>query len=179
VAEAAGFTKGAVYTHFEGKAELFLALLDRHWADMTQELQALPALLGMPAPPQDQPDQGRFLADLKVNRNWNMIFLEYFLYALRTKGAEKEIASRYRALREELRRNLDGALAAGGKTAETPSRDIPWILFSLGLGLSIQAYLDPRDLPPGIYERFLSRLFAVKDAEPPVPPGPIRSAEPQ
>jgi AcrR family transcriptional regulator len=164
VAEEAGFTKGAIYAHFEGKDGLFLALLDRRWADMTRELQGLAGLLGLPGPKEGQADQGRFLADIEANRNWNLIFLEYFLYALRNKGAEKEIAARYRALRDDLKRDLDAALAARGSATDTPTRDIPWILFGLGLGLSIQAYLDPADFPPGAYERFLSRLFSISDA---------------
>ena len=33
VAEHAGFTKGAFYANFESKEELFLALLDDHFAE--------------------------------------------------------------------------------------------------------------------------------------------------
>jgi len=38
VAEHAGFTKGAFYANFASKEELFLALLDEHFADVLERV---------------------------------------------------------------------------------------------------------------------------------------------
>ena len=44
VAEAAGYTKGAVYSNFANKDELFLALLDQRLAAQLQQVEALYAI---------------------------------------------------------------------------------------------------------------------------------------
>ncbi|HEV2920825.1 MAG TPA: helix-turn-helix domain-containing protein, partial [Actinomycetota bacterium] len=41
VADAAGYTKGAVYSNFANKEELFLALLDQRIAAQLQQVEAL------------------------------------------------------------------------------------------------------------------------------------------
>ena len=53
IGQAAGFTKGAVYSNFESKDELFLALLDREFELRGEQIAtALEAAAATPLPPQ-------------------------------------------------------------------------------------------------------------------------------
>ncbi len=88
VAAAAGFTKGAVYSNFKNKEDLFLALIEANYA---RELGALRETLdGSDIAPADR------LSDFvglirnefeQVPANWNALYLEFVLYAMRNPAA--------------------------------------------------------------------------------------------
>src|SRR5580698_9295265 len=52
VAAAAGFTKGAVYSNFKNKEDLFLALLERYWIRESEALHG--ALASSDTPPESR-----------------------------------------------------------------------------------------------------------------------------
>ena len=83
IAEAAGYTKGAIYSNFGGKAELFLALVQERRAAMLE--QFFPA-----ADPAAHPDPGERLAAvsdvyrrLVPTESEYALWAEFELYALR------------------------------------------------------------------------------------------------
>src|SRR5690606_2295605 len=94
VAEAAGHTKGAVYSNFAGKNGLFLALLDRHLDDQLAQVEQLAAT--------------RTSAELRANlavsakeqmtsgTAFGLLMLEFWLYAARDAEAKAALADRYR-----------------------------------------------------------------------------------
>src|SRR4051795_9106879 len=65
IAEEAGYSHGAVYSNFDGKADLFLAVLEEYMAERAQELAATQAGL-----PEDAPIEirARALADQWMER---------------------------------------------------------------------------------------------------------------
>jgi AcrR family transcriptional regulator len=88
VAAAAGFTKGAVYSNFKNKEDLFLALIE---AAYTREMAALKeALEGSEVPPEAR--LGDFVGLIRnelsqVPDNWGALYLEFSLYAMRNPAA--------------------------------------------------------------------------------------------
>ena len=84
VAARAGFTKGAVYSNFTSKDDLFLAVLDDH---LDQQMAAIQAELeGGPRPMDEEVPRMR---DLILESLWGddwggALFLEYLLYRART-----------------------------------------------------------------------------------------------
>jgi AcrR family transcriptional regulator len=144
VAEEAGFSKGAVYSNFQGKDALCLAVLDAIHGEVAD------AVLG-------SLDGAAHLEDaLETFDAW----AEARLGDPEWSALEAEFAARSRhdpALREALgernlriRRMVAGAL---GRTCEThglrlpmPVDDVAGALFSLGVGLGLQRALSP-DVP--------------------------------
>jgi len=55
--------------------------------------------------------------------------------------------------------NLAALYQQMGKKPMLPVRELPWSIFSLGIGMMLQFYLDPDSLPSGVYERALQQLL--------------------
>src|SRR4051794_17936580 len=99
VADAAGYTKGAVYSNFATKDELVLALLDQHRAAQLQKLEALDAIESseeLRAALRDWTDQE------PAARDFGVLMIEFSLYAMRNPAAHAELAARYRQVRGRL-----------------------------------------------------------------------------
>src|SRR5947209_2500039 len=82
IAERAGFSTGALYSNFEGKEDLFLALFDQHVAEritaMGQVINETDTPAGRAHGAADQ-----WMAFLRENRDWFLLFIEFWAYAIR------------------------------------------------------------------------------------------------
>ena len=152
VADAAGYTTGALYSNFSGKEALFLALLDRRQADQGEALAASrgdidpgPAVASVAAPLDPEA------------WTWGLLSLEFYLYAMREPRLRPELASRYGTMRAELGNAL--MPADDGRTGWSRS-DLATAAMALSTGLGIQASLDPDAVPPDLFVRVVERLTA-------------------
>ena len=166
VAETAGFSKGAVYSNFDSKEELFFALLDRH---LEQELHAVASLftsgpedVRTPQLPGAAP--APFARHLEETRTWNLLTMEFWLYAMRDERARERLAARYRAARAQLAARLRERSRAEGSSPPVPAEFLAWAVLALGTGLAVQAYLEPGALPDGLYRAVIGQLLG---GEPP------------
>ncbi len=93
VAAAAGFTKGAVYSNFKNKEDLFLALLE---ANRDREMEALYATLeASDSTPEAQlPEFVTLIQDqtTELGMNWDVLYTEFALYAMRNPAAREKLA---------------------------------------------------------------------------------------
>jgi AcrR family transcriptional regulator len=91
VAAVAGFTKGAVYSNFKNKEDLFLALFR---ANYEREMQALRTTLGDSAvPPESRiSDFVSLIRDeTRRARNMGLLYQEFLLYAARNPAAREQL----------------------------------------------------------------------------------------
>jgi len=92
VAAVAGFTKGAVYSNFKNKEDLFLALFK---ANYDREMDAIRAALkASEVPPEARlSDFVALIRDqtVQAGRNFNLLFQEFCLYAARNPEARDEL----------------------------------------------------------------------------------------
>lgn len=147
VAERAGYSKGAVYWHFDGKDELFLALIEEHVDRPLREMVDL--LESAPADRDMAPEASRrFAALIADQRDWILLDNEYWLRAMR----DPKLRRRYAERRSELRAALGDALARRMETlgAASPTVDpdrIATAFIALIVGLAQQALVDPGTVP--------------------------------
>ncbi len=93
VAAVAGFTKGAVYSNFKSKEDLFLALFK---ANYDREMDELRTALGS----SEVPPEARLsdFVDLireqtrQAGSNFGILYLEFWLYAARNPAAREQLA---------------------------------------------------------------------------------------
>jgi AcrR family transcriptional regulator len=94
VAAKAGFTKGAVYSNFKNKEELFLALLE---AIQQREMDALQTTIeASEIPPEARlSDFVNLIRDQTqdLGANWDILYQEFTLYALRNPTAREKLAA--------------------------------------------------------------------------------------
>jgi len=156
IAAQAGFSKGAVYSNFSSKEDLFLALIDRRFA---RDVQAYPGIVDFMTK-QLQFEKGPDFKELVMqDRTWNILLIEFFLYAIRDETNREKLAARLEQLRRIMEENLSALYAQLEKKPMLPIEELPWSLFSLGVGMMLQFYIDPDGLPHAVYERALQHLL--------------------
>ena len=158
VAEEAGFSKGAVYSNFASKEELFMALLDRHLEAELQSVASQFIQRGSPGKAETAVQRRSFATYLEEKRTWNVLTFEFLVYAMRHPAVQERLAARYRIARSELTTLLQGMYQAEGDLPALPIEYIPWALLALGTGLALQAYLEPGALPADLYATIVKRL---------------------
>ena len=87
------------------------------------------------------------------------MYIEFSLYALRHPWAQQQLAERYRVARQELSNRLREKYQAEGGFPAFPIEYLAWALLALGSGLALQAYLEPRALPPDLYATIVTQLL--------------------
>jgi AcrR family transcriptional regulator len=92
IAAAAGFTKGAVYSNFKNKEDLFLALIEAAYA---REMAALKETLeSSDIPPEARLSDFAGLVRSEMQEmpdNWDTLYLEFSLYAMRHPAAREKL----------------------------------------------------------------------------------------
>lgn len=102
VAAVAGFTKGAVYSNFKSKDDLFLALLESRYESGRAGLRAHLETIGWPHRASDF--LGRLVDELDgaTTEHWGPLYEEFLVYAMRNPAARARLAELDRADVESL-----------------------------------------------------------------------------
>ncbi len=165
IAAEAGYTKGAFYAHFASKEDLFLTILDEHFAT---ELARLDAVL---AGAEDPPEEARkaaedFLEHIDANPEWRRLYQEFATHAARHDTFRAEFAARQRALRERMAAVFARWAADFGVTPPVPPAEIAAMTFFMADGFLLDQIIDP-ELDRGLYGRmfevFMHGLMAMTE----------------
>jgi AcrR family transcriptional regulator len=142
VAEAAGYTKGAVYSNFRSKEELFLELLDRRIDRNVERLETV--LLSSSA---DQRPQmlGEIRDSLgKPDREWFLLQAEFMLYAARNEDVRERVADRHHRTRERITELVRTTLEdLGIHEPRVPVDELAQLLLAAASGLNHTGLIDP------------------------------------
>jgi len=156
IAEAAGFTKGAVYSNFGSKDDLFFALLDQqisHRHEMVTELVEDAA-----ARPSPKAVGELLMAELLDNRDWQMIFVEYWLRAMR----DPDLRQRFVEHRRAVRAAIGDAVRHLAFESDVAPASITVLVLALSNGLSIEEFIDPGTVPPDLFGAVLDALTTTR-----------------
>jgi AcrR family transcriptional regulator len=145
IAEAAGYTKGAVYSNFANKDELFLALLDQRLAAQLQQVEALDAIESSEELLAAVP--GRTEEEFAAARDFGVLMLEFSLYAMRNPAARAELAKRYRQLRGRLGELITRRYARHRTSPPMPPEHLAALALATDAGLFLQNAAEPGALP--------------------------------
>lgn len=165
VAATAGFTKGAVYSNFASKDDLFLDLMDSHIELRVRQVQEALARSA------DAASTGRVVGDevtaaLAEDRQWQLLFLDYVLRAARDPAVQERLVEhrhRVRSLITQAVREVMGERTArGGLDAEAVASAI----LALSNGLAIEQIASPGTVPDDLLGRLLQALQPVEFQEP-------------
>ena len=177
IAEAAGFTRGAIYKNFADKEDLFFAVFDR---SIEMNLAAF-------ADRMDSNDASADLDAAALADIWSsvrghdagnyMLELEFRLYAMRNPEVLERYVTHQRAMRALIVRFAQERVAEAGFTPTVPVEEVALIVEAASEGFLAAAYLDP-DLDY-LFARFLELFMPVmvEDASPVAKPArPARRA---
>jgi AcrR family transcriptional regulator len=163
VAATAGFTKGAVYSNFKSKDDLFVAVLEDQIHGQIREVEAL--LGGNPFPDATQLDAIRRLIMPRRDRggiDWMALYLEFVLYALRNPAARTLLQEFRRRTREAVERMVEQGWAALGATPTVSASAVAMISLAIFNGLDLERLVDPDGVPESITEDVLEFLVGAE-----------------
>ncbi|MFD0259356.1 TetR/AcrR family transcriptional regulator [Kitasatospora indigofera] len=173
ICERAGFTRGAFYSNFSSKEELFLALFDEHSERVVARITTLVDSIST----ENLTLQGlvEVLADIEpAERDWYLVTTEFTLYAIRDPQAGWALAQHDARLRAEIARCLTEHLARAGRTLTVDADELARLLIAIREGGLAQSYVEPEQLPPGQLERrFLVPLLTALTRERTSLPDPV------
>jgi AcrR family transcriptional regulator len=172
VASEAGFSKGAVYGHFESKEDLFLAVVEER---IHQRVLAISELLDGRSGPQAQAVEAgeRFMAVLSEERAWVVLTLEFWACAARNPELGPAFTERHRAFRAAVARLIAEQSDRLGITLPMPAERLASAVLALGHGITLEKLADPEQTPDELFGELVSSLFGL--SPPPVGPGPRSS----
>jgi AcrR family transcriptional regulator len=166
IAADAGYTKGAFYSHFASKEDMFLAVLDEHFAAEIERLDTVLVGAGDPAEEARHAAEG-FLANVDADPNWRGLYQEFAVHATRNEAFRVEFAARQRGLRERMASVFARWASDLGVTPPVPPADVAAMTFFMADGFLLDRLVDP-ELDGALYGRmievFLHGLVAMTDA---------------
>jgi AcrR family transcriptional regulator len=136
VAEEAGFTKGAVYSRFDSKADLFLALLQHHVDERIASIQATAA---QPTPEAAQAALGReWPARMRKDLAWSMLVIEFRLHAARVPALNKRYGELHGRLLAVIAATIGELASRSGTVHGLSAPDAARALVAFGTGAVLE-----------------------------------------
>ena len=163
VAATAGFTKGAVYSNFANKDELFLAVFEDRYA---QEQTEMRRVLTEDEQPYELGDHSevfnrvRSVIDRTWDDDWTALYLEFVLYARRNADAAQKLAEVVQRQREMTTKMLEDAYESVEYEPDLPVEVIATISVALFDGLALGRLADPRVFDDAMLTHFLDFTIA-------------------
>ena len=147
VAGTAGFTKGAVYSNFAGKEDLFLAVFEDRYSNEQNEMQRV---LTEQQPPYELGfeesevfSRVRGVIDRTWDDEWTALYLEFVLYAQRNEEAARKLAGSVQRQREMTIAMLDDAYQSVDYVPDLPVPVLATLAVALFDGLALGRLADP------------------------------------
>ncbi len=159
VAEAAGFTKGAVYSNFATKGELFAALLRR---SSEQRVEGQIEALGALSLAQLADLSGPMLQkQAREQSTWDILQIEFWLAAMRDPTLKQLMCEGSDELYERMGETVSKKLAEEGAGSQFSGAELARLVNALGTGLLVQVYLDPESVDPALFGRGIRALAGL------------------
>ena len=149
VATEAGLTKGAIYSSFSSKEQLFFEVLEARWRERLDASRLVEA--------DTRPHAGHALGERLAaftadDPNWHLAFLEFWAASVRGKRANVEDL---RERRRDFRQVIDAELVRAGVDDHVDQLAVT--ILALSNGLAIEGAIDPESTK-GVFAFALERL---------------------
>jgi AcrR family transcriptional regulator len=155
IGQAAGFTKGAVYSNFGSKDELFLALLDREFELRGDQIATALESGGDTAAAAHALSRS-VLDSVHDHADYYVLFVEYWLRAMRDPELRERLIARRRAAAAQQAENFAGSAAA---TSGRPLADLAQLVVTMNLGIAMEEVLRPGTIDPDLLGQLISGLL--------------------
>jgi AcrR family transcriptional regulator len=160
IAAAAGYSKGAVYWHFDGKDDLFFALLDER---VDRPMREAMEMLSSAPPERDMaPEATRLFGELFGGAREVLILdHEYWSLAVRDSRLRARYAKRQRQMRDTFARALEArAEHLGTPQAADNAEELATLLLSIARGLGREKLISPGDVPDHMLGEAFATIYA-------------------
>lgn len=159
VAAAAGFTKGAVYSHFGSKDGLVAALVeDRVSAYLVLGLEAV-SDLDTTLEERAHALGDRLTRAADEQHDWHLLFLELWQRSVRAGTTHGAFLDRRRELHAAVAAAIEGHLQQLGVTTAWDPAELATLLMALANGLALERQVDRAAVPDDLFGRVLAQVL--------------------
>jgi AcrR family transcriptional regulator len=151
IAEEAGYTFGAVYSNFQNKDDLFLAVMDG------ESQRRLPLhvdmLLDAPSLEEGLRASAREYAQYaQQHPNWTAVYVEFWTHAARRPELRRKVAERHERLLDTVTELLEEFARRWRFEFTIPVREVVRGSYALSRGMGLERLLGPQATPLAQFE---------------------------
>lgn len=162
ITRQAGYSRGAFYSNFESKEQLFVELLQaRVYREYQRMIEESPQISSTPL---DALRHGaKQLADRQRDEDsrWLLeLWLELLAHAARHREFADLAASFWSGNRQMLAQLIEANMAEVGQEPPLDPMDLATAQIALDIGLAVQHLVDPEAVPLDLYPKLWELLFA-------------------
>jgi AcrR family transcriptional regulator len=180
IAEAAGYTTGALYSNFDNKEQLFLELMSaRRSRAVARRVTTITQILDE-APGDADPIEAlsRFFVELADrHRDLAPLQAEFWLYAVRHPDAMGVLGARQRQQVDALEHLVARAMDRLGTPPGTSAREVTVVVLGLVQGLVRERRTDRASVPDHLFAQALRWVFAGLRSDPTQAPRAVSPAD--
>jgi AcrR family transcriptional regulator len=169
IAEEAGFSKGAVYSNFTSKEDLFLAVLDEH---VGRQMLDIGGRIDRTGTTDEQvAEAGQLFMDLfQQERTWYLLSFEFLAYAARNPEFQVEFSARQRAQREAIVAMIKEHAEHSESPMPMPAERMAVALEAIANGIALAKLSDEDGVPDDLLGEMFARFVLFDDQTPQTPP---------
>lgn len=154
----AGYTRGAFYSNFESKDELFLAIMKERMDQVARDLAELA----------EQDDVSTILETISEQATTRptqqredvfVLSIEFWLYAMRNPAVRRKVARQYASTRKSMGAAIVEICRRLDISPPLDPGDLAGAVLALDAGLLLQRYIDPKGLPPDLTDQIVRLLL--------------------
>ena len=160
IAAEAGFTRGAVYSNFADKDDLFLAVLDERMAARAEQVRAL-FVDGDPVAFFASLAASNAVRDDDEERTWELLRVEFRLYAARNPHVRPKLVESNRRLLAWVSQAVQAVFEQAGVEPPRPYEELAAVVQGLDEGLGMLRIVDPDSVRPDLFLDTLGLLFEL------------------
>jgi AcrR family transcriptional regulator len=161
IAREAGYSTGAVYWHFAGKDDLFLAVFESYATTRVREFEEIHVSGEGGLPQRARAYADHWMARLRRDPEFMVLTLEFLVHAWRHPPLREAFGHRAAFGRLALARILDEETREGGLDLPMPADDLAAVLRELGSGLGLAKLADPDAIPDRLFGDFVELVFTL------------------
>jgi AcrR family transcriptional regulator len=160
IASEAGYSTGALYSNFDSKEDLFLALMEReidlHAVEIAEAVRTKASVAE-----RAQGGARQWMALIEREPEALLLFMEFWAYGVRDPDIRPKVAASF----AQARSVLTGLIADGVRDFDLelalPAEQLAMAIDALADGIARQKLADPDAVPDELMGRVLSMLFAA------------------
>ena len=160
IASAAGFSTGALYSNFDGKQDLFLALMEREISEHAREISEAVAKRASVAE-RARGGARRWMTMIEREPELLLLFMEFWAYGVRDAQVRPKVAERFAQMRHVLTTLIVEGVREFDLELALPAEQLAIAIDALADGIARQKLADPEAVPDELMGQVLSLLFAA------------------
>lgn len=157
IAADAGYTRGAFYSNFESKEDLFFAMLEQ---EITSRIENLRKHVAKHQTPSQKLNALReFWLNMCLDRRWSLLAMEFKLFALRHPDVKARLTAMHRRLVSSGVEVLEQIMDDLGRKLPVSAYSVGMAFFALSSSLTVQHMLDRAGMPEDAVRAIMIRFF--------------------